>query len=243
MPGASCQTVRASRPDNRLRCVASNLSGDIGLATRATKAACECGSALPGVGCHASRIKRRLILPLASATQNDVAVRIAALIDLARWAGENRMRSAAFSTAGQRALVASMMALLTGCGGLLPAASPSKPAASPSNPVPVPGEHFEIAVDNRSAAAFKILLWQGVSGPSMTVGPCEASSLAYAIDGPFSLRAGDPALGDALLPILASSGALPRPDGIRVIVRVAQDGAVSYEELVGDAPQGPPGEC
>ena len=126
--------------------------------------------------------------------------------------------------------------MLAGCAALV--GSPS-----PTGVVSLPGDAFEIALDNRSSSAVKLVLWQGTTGPSLNVGPCEASSIEYAIEGPFSLRAGRADVEDTALPVLADSDELPAGPGMRLIVRVAPDGSLSFEELVGPAPMRPPGQC
>jgi hypothetical protein len=99
------------------------------------------------------------------------------------------------------------------------------------------GDEFEIAVDNRSESPIRMVLYQETSGPSLTVGPCEASTLNYTIGGPFSLRIGDPALDDSALSVVATSEQLVVDGGmIRVLVRIAPDGSVTMRPLVREAP-------
>lgn len=133
------------------------------------------------------------------------------------------------------AMALTMGIVSTGCGFALP--------PSPTNAEPPAGEGFEVAIDNQSSSAIRLVLAQETSGPSLMVGPCEASSLKYSIDGPFSLRVGAPQADDSALPILATSDELAGDDGIRVLVRIAPDGSVSFGDLVGSAPYRPPGEC
>ncbi len=105
------------------------------------------------------------------------------------------------------------------------------------------GNEFEIALDNRSESPIRMVLFQETSGPSLTVGPCEASTLSYTIDGPFSLRVGDPALDESALPAVAASEQLTVDGEIRVLVRIAPDGSVTMEPLVGSAPLRAAGDC
>jgi hypothetical protein len=89
------------------------------------------------------------------------------------------------------------------------------------------GNEFAIALDNRSESPTNMVLYQETSGPGLTVGPCEASTLSYTIDGPFSLRFGDRALDDSALPAVATSEQLTVAGEVRVLVRIAPDGSVT----------------
>ncbi len=144
------------------------------------------------------------------------------------------------------AMALTMSIVSTGCGFALP--------PSPTNAEPPASEGFEVAIDNQSSSAIQLVLLQETFGPigvshpdggsiSRTVGPCEASTLKGSIDGPFSLRVGAPKADDSALPILATSDELAGDDGIRVLVRIAPDGSMSFGDLVGSAPNRPPGEC
>ncbi len=105
------------------------------------------------------------------------------------------------------------------------------------------GNEFEVALDNRSESPIHMVLYQETSGPSLTVGPCEASTLSYTIDGPFSLRVGDAGLDDSALPDVATSEQLAVDGSIRELVRVAPDGSVTMEQLAGSAPFRAAGDC
>lgn len=81
------------------------------------------------------------------------------------------------------------------------------------------------------------------SGPSMTVGGCEASTFTYPIDGPFTVGFGMAAdfSGDAMPPLVESTE-LQLIDGkYRLLIRVSPAGTVTFGALHGPALSRRPG--
>ena len=106
--------------------------------------------------------------------------------------------------------LASLVALLSGCGGLLPTATPG-----PTELDPPGGTEVEVAVDNRSDQSTMTVSQGAEPGQaSLTVGPCEASNFIYPMEGPFTVGFGAAEqFSDQPMPELVTSDRLNIIDG------------------------------
>ena len=134
----------------------------------------------------------------------------------------------------RRAALACVAVIASGCAALVPTPTPD-----PTQIDPPAGARVEVAVDNRSDDALALTLSQaGALGPSLILGPCEATSLTYPMIGPFTVGFGKAAdFGERPMPPLVESNQIPQAGGeYRMLVRVNADGEVSVVPLAGVAP-------
>jgi hypothetical protein len=130
--------------------------------------------------------------------------------------------------------LASIAVIASGCAALVPTPTPE-----PTQLDAPAGWRVEVAVDNRSDDALALTLSQaGALGPSLILGPCEATSLIYPMIGPFTVGLGKAAdFLERPMPPLVESNQIPQAGGeYRMLVRVNADGEVSFVPLAGVAP-------
>ena len=134
-------------------------------------------------------------------------------------------------------------AIAAGCAALTP--QPTQDPG-PTQLDPPAGTPVEVAVDNRSDEPLALTFsQQGKLGPHLVLGACEATSLAYPLDGPFTVGLGSAAdFANGPMPPLVESVQLPRVGGeYRVLVRIGADGEVTFGRLEGAAPVRGAGQC
>lgn len=134
----------------------------------------------------------------------------------------------------RRAALACIAVIVAGCAAVVPT-----PIPDPTQLAPPAGTRVEVAVDNRSDDTLAVTLSQaGALGPSLILGPCEATSLIYPMNGPFTVGFGKAAdFEERPMPPLVDSNQIPQVGGeYRMLVRVNAVGEVSFVPLAGVAP-------